>query len=313
MIKLVSTIVLFVCALIGTAQTVTQTPDLVTRRIDEMTSREVEHYFQSGGDLIFIPFGNISGHGAFIPLGMHAHWANALSVLLAEKANGLVYPVVHTSYIGATRTFRGAVSFPIGEQAAILKRIALTLLDQGFKRIVFVCGTTPEHTGGYIAARELFDETEHPVWFIIGENLLNIPEVREIYQDYPGNFGETLLCLASLRILGRERPIPCAEWAKELKGDDPDQPVEIAEDIKALRRWGSTIGFRYFEEGQHGNHGTAGIVHNGERDIDMTERVLMKCADMVVPALDNLSRYVEWIGKQPFQYIIPTERLESFP
>ena len=307
LIKLLCTIVLLGCHFIGIAQA----PELVTRRMDEMTSREVELYFQRGGDLIFIPFGNISGHGAFIPLGMHTHWANALSVLLAEKADGLVYPVVHTSYIGATRTFRGAVSFPMVEQASILKRIALTLLDQGFKRIVFVCGTTPEHTGGYIAAREIFDETEHPVWFIIGENLLNIPEVKDIYRDYPGNFGETLLCLASLRILGRERPIPCPEWAKEIKtGEGGDQPTEIRDDIKALRSWGSTIGFRYFEESQHGNGGSAGIIHNGELDIDMTERVLKKCADVVAPVLDNLGHYVEWIEKQPFQYIVPTERLE---
>src|SRR5262245_31002469 len=84
---------------------------LVTRRIDEMTSREVEFYIKDGGDLVFIPFGPISGHGPFIPMGMHAHWANALSVLLAEKANGLVFPAMYACFAGATRTFRGTVSF----------------------------------------------------------------------------------------------------------------------------------------------------------------------------------------------------------
>src|SRR5713226_3518069 len=79
---------------------------LVTRRIDEMTSREVEFYIKEGGDLAFIPFGPVSGHGPFIPMGMHAHWANALSVLLAEKANGLVFPATYACFAGATRTFR---------------------------------------------------------------------------------------------------------------------------------------------------------------------------------------------------------------
>ena len=77
-IKLFCTIVLFSCAFISSAQTPTKAPELVTRRMDEMTSREVELYFQSGGDLVFVPFGNISGHGAFIPIGMHAHWAKWL-------------------------------------------------------------------------------------------------------------------------------------------------------------------------------------------------------------------------------------------
>ena len=131
--------------------------NLVTRRMDDMTSREIELYFESGGDLVLIPFGPISGHGALIPVGMHSHWSSALSLLIAERANGLVFPVVTTCYAGATRTFRGTVSFPITEQAAILSRIAATLLEQGFKRIVLVAATTPEHTGGYVAAREVFD------------------------------------------------------------------------------------------------------------------------------------------------------------
>src|ERR1043166_2702622 len=79
----------------------------MTRRIDEMTSREVDAYIQAGGDLAFVPFGPVSGHGPFIPMGMHGHWANALSVLLAEKANGLVFPATFTCFAGATRTFRG--------------------------------------------------------------------------------------------------------------------------------------------------------------------------------------------------------------
>lgn len=283
---------------------------LVTRRMDEMTSREIEFYFESGGDLVFVPFGPISGHGAFLPVGIHGHWANALSVLMAEKANGLVFPVVNTCYAGATCTFRGTVSFPITEQAAILSRIASTLIDQGFKRIVLVAGTTPEHTGGYVAAREVFDRTQKPVWFIVAENLLKAPEVRAMYEGYPGNFGETLICLASLRILGRERPVPYPEWAKEPKGEQYDQPKAIFDDIRELRKWGS-VGFRYFDEGSHGNHGTAGIIYNGVPDIDLTVEVLKKCADIALPALNNYAHYVEWIAKQPFKYIVPTEHLDD--
>ena len=56
---------------------------LVSRRMDEMTSREIELYLKAGGDLVLIPFGPVSGHGALIPVGMHAHWAHALSVFLS--------------------------------------------------------------------------------------------------------------------------------------------------------------------------------------------------------------------------------------
>ncbi|HUU27786.1 MAG TPA: creatininase family protein [archaeon] len=284
-----------------------------TRRMEEMTSREVEFYLKDGGGLVFIPFGPVSGHGAFIPMGMHALWATALSVLMAEKADGLVFPPTYTVMAGATQTFRGTVHFPVGEQVSILKRIARSLNDAGFRRVVLVGGTTPENTGGIVAVRELFDETGKPFWFIEGERVLSAPEVKAVYEGYPGNFGETLLCLAAMKILGCERPIPAPEWAREIeskrdgKGDQPD---EIRNDVVALRTWGQ-VGFKYYEEGNHGNHGTAGIVYKGRLDVDMAVEVLEKCADFLAPILAKLSHYADWLDQHPFQYIRASERLNE--
>ena len=285
---------------------------LATRYLDALTSREVEFYLRDGGDLIFVPFGPISGHGALLPLGIHAHWAQALSQLLAERANGLVFPPVYACYAGATRSFRGTVSFPIAEQVAVLMRIANTLCDQGFRRTVLVGGTTPESTGGAVAARELSDRTERPIWFVEAARALDLPEVRALYEGYPGNFGETLIGLASLKIIGRERPIPLADWARELKPDDGegDQPAEIFPDVVALRRWGQ-IGFRYHEERNHGNHGTAGLEFQGRLDLDIAVEVLEKSADALLPALTSLTRYADWLDTKPFRYIEATERLEE--
>ena len=282
---------------------------LVTRRMDEMTSREIELYLKGGGDLAFVPFGPISGHGAFIPVGMHGHWAQALSLLLAEKADGLVFPVTWCCFAGATRTFRGTVSFPIDEQVRVLSRIANSLYEAGFRRTVLVGGTTPESLGGEVAARDLFDRTERPFWFVEAARLLDAPEVKAIYEGYPGNFGETLLELASLRLLGRERATPYADWARELKPNGgADQPKEIAADVVALRRAGA-VGFRYHEEAHHGNHGTAGIEHEGRLDIDMAVEVLHKCAEVLAPSLGKLTNYADWLEAHPFRYIAATDRL----
>jgi len=48
---------------------------------------------------------------------------------------------------------------------------------------------------------------------------IDLPEVSVLWKDYPAPFGETQLEMGSLRILGRERPVPCADWAKEIKPD----------------------------------------------------------------------------------------------
>jgi creatinine amidohydrolase/Fe(II)-dependent formamide hydrolase-like protein len=281
-----------------------------SRRIDELTSREVEFYLRDGGDIIFIPFGGVSGHGALIPMGMHGHWANALAHLMAKRTNGLIFPLIPTVFVGATRTFRGSVNFPVEEQVAILKRVANTLYDGGFKRPVLVTGTNPEDNGGTIAARALFDQMERPFLMIQGSKLLSHPDVRPLYSGFPGNFGETQICLASMKILGRERPIPMARWSKEKKPEDHDQPAEIRDDVEALKRVGA-VGWRYHEEGNHGNHGNAGIVHEGKLDIDLAIEVLEKSADVAVPALKNLSRYSQWLDKHPMRYIKATERLNE--
>ena len=295
---------------LGTAPSAAAPPP-VTRRMDEMTSREVEFYLKSGGDLALVPFGPLSGHGAFIPMGMHAHWATALSVLLAGKANGLVFPATFTCFAGATRTFRGTVSFPVSEQVSILKRIAATLCAAGFKRTVLVAGTNPEDTGGIIAARSLFDESETPYYFLQCSRLLEAPEVKAMYAGYPGNFGETLIELASLRILGRERPVPLADWAREIKQEDGgDQPDAVRGDIQAMRRFGA-VGWRYYEEKNHGNHGTAGIVFKGKSDVDLAVEVLNKCAELAVPALQSFAHYRQWLSDHPMEYIHATERLEE--
>jgi hypothetical protein len=282
---------------------------LVTRRIDEMTSREVEFYIKEGGDLAFIPFGPVSGHGPFIPMGMHAHWANALSVLLAEKANGLVFPVTYACFAGATRTFRGTVSFTMEEQVQVLKRIAATLHAGGFKRTVLVAGTNPEDVGGIIAARALFDETEVPYFYLQGSRILDLPEIRKMYEGYPGNFGEAVIEMASLRILGRERPIPVAGWTKETKpANNPDQPAELLEDMRKIRKVGA-VGWRYIEETHHGAGGTAGIVFRGKSDVDLAVEVLHKCAELALPALESFAHYQKWLADHPMEFIRAKIRL----
>jgi creatinine amidohydrolase/Fe(II)-dependent formamide hydrolase-like protein len=281
-----------------------------SRRMDEMTSREIESYLKTGGDLALIPFGPVSGHGALIPVGMHAHWAHALSLLIAEKANGLVFPVTYCCFAGATRTFRGTVSFTYQEQVTVLKRIATSLNKAGFRRTVLVGGTNPEDTAGMIAARELFDETEVPTYFISARRAFDRPEVQALWQGYPGNFEEQQIELASLRILGRERPIPLENWSREPKTEAPDQPEAIAGDVAAMRKWG-VVGFRYYEEKNHGDAGNAGIVYKGRSDVDIAVDVLHKSAEVIVPALESFEHYSKWLEQQPVHYIDATDRLQE--
>ena len=192
-----------------------------------------------------------------------------------------------------------------------MKRIASTLHAAGFKRTVLVAGINPEDTGGIIAARALFDETEVPYFYLQASRLLENPEIKAMYEGYPGNFGETVLEMASLRILGRERPIPVADWTRETKPSGYlDQPAEIAEDMRQMRKAGA-VGWRYFEEKQHGGSGTAGIMFKGRPDVDLAVEVLNKCADLALPALQSFTHYQKWMADHPMEYIKATDRLRE--
>jgi hypothetical protein len=77
-----------------------------------------------------------------------------------------------------------------------------------------------------------------------------------------------------------------------------------------MRRVG-VVGWRYFEEKNHGNHGTAGIVFNGKSDIDLTVEILHKCAELVIPALASFAHYQKWLAEHPVDYIKATDRLQE--
>jgi hypothetical protein len=77
-----------------------------------------------------------------------------------------------------------------------------------------------------------------------------------------------------------------------------------------MKRFGA-VGWRYIEEKNHGNHGTAGIFFKGKSDIDLTVEILNKCADLAVPALESFAHYQKWLSEHQMEYIKATERLEE--
>jgi len=158
-----------------------------------------------------------------------------------------------------------------------------------------------------------FNETEKPFLFLKCQTLVASPQASAIYAGYPGSSPETQLCLGAFKILGRERPSPAANWAKEIESkryDAGDQPEEIRADTNAMRKVGAA-GFRYFEEGNHGNHGTAGIIYKGRSNVDMAVEVIEACADAALPVLDHFAHYTEWLDMHPFQWVKATERLNE--
>jgi creatinine amidohydrolase/Fe(II)-dependent formamide hydrolase-like protein len=266
--------------------------------LDRLTSREVGEWLQTN-DVIFVPHGPISGHGPWTTLGMHAHGAEAVSVLLARKCGGLVYPTLFTAFAGATRLYPGTVPFTYEFHIHVLKTVVRSLYAQGFGRIFLVCYTNPEDAAGLIAARDLFDlEGEIPVASLIATRGMATEPVRKLLEGYEGQAGEAIVDYAALRLLHHERAIAEPELARVGLRSGQDQNPEIRDMVNILRSRG-TRGFRYDTEREHASHGTVGLTYQGQPDIELGQRILEALADNLLPAVEALKEHREYLKARP--------------
>jgi creatinine amidohydrolase/Fe(II)-dependent formamide hydrolase-like protein len=278
--------------------------------LDRLTSREVEERMKST-DVVFVPHGPISGHGPWTSLGIHAHGAEAVSILLARKCGGLVYPTVYTAFAGATRLYPGTVPFTYEFHAQVLKAVTRSLHAQGFGRIFLVAYTNPEDAAGLAAARDLFDlEGEIPVAALVATKGMSSEPVRALLADYPGSAGEAIIDYAAVRLLGHERPIAEPELARKGLKSGEDQNPEIREAIRILRGRG-TRGFRYDSEREHSSHGTVGLTHRGQPDLELGLRLLDALADYLLPAVDALRIHRDYLRAHPARRIAKMDSFEK--
>ena len=191
---------------------------LVTRRIDEMTSREVELYLKEGGDLVLVPFGPVSGHGAFIPMGMHAHWAQRAQPAARRESQ---WPRLsrhvrllrrrHAHVSGDRLVSHPGAGFGSEEN----REYPCTRPDSSAR--CWWPGQTRKTPAGSSPRGPSSMRPKRPIGTCKVRASSTAPEIRAMYEGYPGNFGETLVELASLRILGTRASHSAGDWAKEIK------------------------------------------------------------------------------------------------
>ena len=135
-----------------------------TRFLTRLINREVEAYL-ARRDVIFVPVGTTEMHGA-MPLDCETVLPEAISLLMAERADGLVLPHLPYFYAGATANGRGTLQMSIKTGYEYLYAVAKALIKQGFRRIIFVSYHAPAKLTIAPVVRDLFAETHVPVLHI---------------------------------------------------------------------------------------------------------------------------------------------------
>lgn len=136
--------------------------EMRTRNLCALTNYEVEEYLKRR-DVIFIPVGTVELHGP-LPLDCEYVLSEAFTYKLAEICDGLVLPHLVYFFPGATTIGRGTVYMSMTEGTAYLRAIAESLLNQGFRRQVFITSHAPAYQTIIPMISQFFDEMKVPLF-----------------------------------------------------------------------------------------------------------------------------------------------------
>ncbi|WP_067724573.1 creatininase family protein [Oceanobacillus damuensis] len=173
-----------------------------TRFLSKLTNGEVEEYLDRN-DLIFVPVGVTETHGA-LPLDSETVLAEAFALKMAEAADGLVLHNLPYFFAGATPTGRGTVQMTTKDGAAYLDRIAQSLLNQGFRRQVYVTLHGPAYLTVGPMIRDFFDRTKAPALYM--DLMVTIGTVKDLSFNFFEKFND--MAIGAYDILGRLEDVP---------------------------------------------------------------------------------------------------------
>jgi len=256
--------------------------------LDEMTWREAKELLEKDAP-VFLPTGPVEGHGPHVPLGCDYYIVTAIAKLMAEKCGGIVLPPLTYNFSGATSTFIGAVSIPINVQVEMLKAIVRALWRQGFRRIFILSVHGPNGIPIGNAVRTLFEEENIPAVFLNPWRYVDDEELRKRIPNYDSNYKEAMLAYAAAKILGKEHAIPDLSKLKD------EEEGRLAEPLRKVQRYGM-VGYHYTDELQH-------IPPRANIDVELGLKALEDVAEKLLPVVDALGEYVEWLEKNPRRYI----------
>lgn len=135
-----------------------------TRNYGDLTNWEIEQYLERN-DIIVIPVGNCEAH-AGMPVDVEYMMAEGYARLIAEKVDGLLLQNVLYFNVGGTQIGRGTIHMSMSESFRYTKELAHSLLNQGFKRQIWIPSHVP--TSMFLEGMlvEFFDETKVPMLYL---------------------------------------------------------------------------------------------------------------------------------------------------
>ncbi len=122
---------------------------------------------------------------------------------MAEQTNGLVLHNLPYFFAGATPVGRGTVQMSIKDGMSYLDRLAQSLLNQGFRRQVYITSHGPAYLTVSPMIRDFFDRTKAPILYM---DMIKAIEAANLPYDFMNEFNNMLV--GGYKLLDRLEDVP---------------------------------------------------------------------------------------------------------
>lgn len=268
-----------------------------TRFLPKMTHDEVVEY-RKRNDIIFVPFGTVEVHGTF-PLDVEQMIAEAFALCMAEKTDGLVLGQLPYFYPGASPISPGTVQMSVEAGIGYLKEIAHSLLNQGFRRQVYVSCHGPAFLTAGALVVDFFDDTKVPISYIDMTKAFEYVKDKGVEID---SFDS--ICFGAYGILGKQEElvVDAAVCAEPKKGSETS--IDRFEYFRRYAHPSGAVGFYFARPEDHA--GMTGALESQKQ----REKLCEKGAELIRRIVDlmDMSEYMEalkYVDEETRQVILP--------
>lgn len=291
-----------------------------TRFFNCMNDAEIMDYLKRN-DVIFIPIGTVSAHGTF-PLDVDHTFASGLAYLMAEEVDGIVMGHLPFFYSGTALIGRGTVHVPIKEGVKFLKELSYSLLNQGFRRQIYVGTNEFAHITAGTTVVDFFDETKCPISFMDLKYMFGVANENVLDHKFEYNrYTIDKMIYGAYKILGKDDEILIDPNA-QLRSEDCTEAGFVSDELSAL--FAKTVrpagAVAYYFEHPDDHYGAYGALRSIEqRNIVMEEgeKLLKRFVDALflsryVDSMKKLDKWTNTVIKEEYGAILPKNKFSEW-
>ena len=196
-------------------------------------------------DIIYIPFGTVEVHGTF-PLDVEQTLPEAFALCMAEKTDGLVLGQLPYFFPGASPMSPGTVQMSVEAGITYLKEIAHSLLNQGFRRQIYVSFHGPAFLTAGAVVVDFFDETKVPIAYIDLTQAASYAEQQGVKIS-----SHNSLFWGGYGILGRENELVVDPAVHTAEKEGSETSVDHFSHFRKYAHPSGSIGFYFVKPEDH--------------------------------------------------------------